>query len=71
MPAAYEYHYTHFPYRRIPGAVPPGVRMNEIARDGWELVSASWETINPVEGVHHLYWRRPVPPPGTDTSSET
>lgn len=62
MPAPYEYHYTHFPYRRVPGAVPPSAHMNEVARQGWELVSATWETINPVEGIHHFYWRRPVSP---------
>jgi hypothetical protein len=68
MPAAYQYHYTHFTYRHIAGAVPPGVHMNEVARDGWELVSASRESITPVEGVHHFYWRRPIPPASTDNS---
>jgi hypothetical protein len=64
MSAAYEYHYTHLTYRHVPGAVSPGVQMNEIARDGWELISASYERINPVEGIHHLYWRRPLPARG-------
>jgi hypothetical protein len=67
MPAVYEYRYTHFPYRHVPGDVPPHVPMNEIARDGWELVSASYERTNPVEGIHHLYWRRPLPPTGSST----
>jgi hypothetical protein len=35
--------------------------MNEIARDGWELLTARWDRGAGSYGKHHLYWRRLQP----------
>ncbi|WP_158633229.1 hypothetical protein [Amycolatopsis sp. WAC 04182] len=39
---------------------PPSEHMNEMAAQGWELVSANAVLEQPERIRHHFYWRKPA-----------